>query len=274
MKLNTVYLEENLSVLKDIKSEFIDLIYIDPPFFSGVDYKEFNDIWDSLDDYLDFMNLRIKQMHRVLKNSGSFYCHCDVNAVFNLKLLCDKIFGKKHFRREIIWNSGSVSGFKSQVKGWVRQHDTILYYTKSDDFTFNKQYMPYRSEYIKKMFRRDENGRLYRRRRSGKQYLDESPGVPVGDVWDDIYSFQTITRAKEYLGYPTQKPAKLLERIILASSNEGDVIADFFCGSGTTLAVAKKLNRKWIGVDDNPKIIELCKKRLNGQKSLNQFMGA
>ncbi|MHA1490046.1 MAG: DNA-methyltransferase [Promethearchaeota archaeon] len=264
MKLNIIHLEDNLHILKDLNSEFIDLIYIDPPFFSGVDYKEFSDLWGSLDDYLEFMSLRIKEMRHALKNSGSFYCHCDINAVFNLKPLCDKIFGKKHFRREIIWNVGSVSGFKSQVKGWVRQHDTILYYTKSDDFTFNKQYIPYRSDYIKKMFRYvDENGRLYRKRRGGKQYLDERPGTLVGDVWNDIYSFQTITRSKEYLGYPTQKPEKLLERIILASSNEGDIVADFFCGSGTTLAVAKKLNRKWIGVDNNPKAIELSKKRLN-----------
>ena len=263
MKLNTVYLADNLEFLKNLESEIIDLIYIDPPFYTGVDYKEFSDSWKSLDDYLGFMSLRIKEMHRVLKINGSFYCHCDANAVFDLKHLCDKIFGRHYFRREIIWNVGSVSGFKSQVKGWVRQHDTILYYTKSDNYCFNKQYIPYREDYIKKMFRyEDENGRLYRKRRGGKQYLDEKPGTSVGDVWNDIYSYQTITRSKEYLGYPTQKPEKLLERIILASTNEGDVVADFFCGSGTTLFVANKHNRKWLGIDNNPKSIELCKKRL------------
>ncbi len=125
---------------------------------------------------------------------------------------------------KIIWNDGSISGFKSQVKGWMRQHDNILYYTKSEIFTFNKQYTPYKDEYIKKMFRyQDENGRLYRKRRGGKQYLDDKPGNTIGDVWNDIYSFQTITRSKEYLGYPTQKPEKLLEHIVLASSNEGDL---------------------------------------------------
>ncbi|MFX0030199.1 MAG: DNA-methyltransferase, partial [Candidatus Hermodarchaeota archaeon] len=200
----------------------------------------------------------------VLKQSGTFYCHCDANAVFDLKQICDKIFRRQFFRREIIWNVGSVSGFKSQVKGWVRQHDTILYYTKSDDFTFNKQYTPYKEDYIKKMFRyRDEDGRLYRKRRDGKQYLDEKPGNLIGDVWNDIYSYQTRTRSKEYLGYPTQKPEELLERIILASSNEGDLVADFFCGTGTTLAAAHKLNRNWIGIDNNPRAIDLCKKRLN-----------
>ncbi len=263
MKLNTVYLAENLEFLRKLNSEFIDLIYIDPPFYTGVDYKEFDDKWNSLEDYLHFMELRVKEMHRLLKSSGSFYCHSDANAVFDLKLLCDNIFHKKYFRREIIWNVGSVSGFKSQVKGWVRQHDTILYYTKSDIYTFNKQYIPYKKDYIKKMFRyKDEDGRIYRKRRGGKQYLDEKPGNAVGDVWNDIYSYQTRTRSKEYLGYPTQKPEKLLERIILSSSNEGELIADFFCGTGTTLAVANKLKRKWIGVDNNQKAIDLCKERL------------
>jgi len=264
MKIDAVFLEDNIEFLRKLESEIIDLIYIDPPFYTGVDYKEFSDQWSSLNDFLDFMRIRIKEMHRVLKVTGSFYCHCDANAIFDLKIMCDVIFGRKKFRREIIWNVGSVSGFKSQVKGWVRQHDTILYYINSDEFTFNKQYTPYKQEYIKKMFRyKDEDGRLYRKRRGGKQYLDERQGNLVGDVWNDIYSYQTRTRSKEYLGYPTQKPEKLLERIILASSNEGDLVADFFCGSGTTLMAAKKLNRRWIGTDNNPKAIELCKKRLN-----------
>ncbi|MFX0032044.1 MAG: DNA-methyltransferase [Promethearchaeota archaeon] len=264
MKSNSVYLVDNLEFLRELDSEYIDLIYIDPPFFSGVDYQEFSDRWDSLDDYLEFMNLRVIEMHRVLKTTGSFYLHCDPNAVFDLKPLCDLIFGKDNFRRELIWNVSSVSGFKSQVKGWVRQHDTILYYTKSNNFTFNKQYKPYKKDYIKKMFRyTDEDGRIYRKRRGGKQYLDDRPGNLLGDVWNDIYSFQTTTRSKEYLGYPTQKPEKLLERIILASSNEGDLVADFFCGTGTTLVVAKKLNRSWIGTDNNPNAVGLCKKRLN-----------
>ncbi|MFW9951365.1 MAG: DNA-methyltransferase, partial [Candidatus Thorarchaeota archaeon] len=128
----------------------------------------------------------------------------------------------------------------------------------------NKQYVAYRQEYVKKMFRfEDEAGRLYRKRRGGKQYLDEKPGRLVGDIWNDIYSYQTRTRSKTYLGYPTQKPEKLLERIILASSNEGDIVADFFCGTGTTLEVAKRLRRNWIGVDNNPSAVDLCRKRLN-----------
>ncbi len=263
MILNTVYLADNLELLKKIDSNSIDLIYIDPPFFSGVDYKEFSDQWKSINKYLEFMTVRLKEMHRVLKITGSFYCHCDSSAVFDLKPSCDGIFGRENFKRDIIWNVGSVSGFKSQINGWVRQHDFILYYTKSSDFTFNKQHIPYKEEYIKKMFRyQDEDGRLYRKRRAGRQYLDEKPGNLVGDVWNDILSYQTRTRSKEYTGYPTQKPIQLLERIILASSNEGDIFADFFCGSGTSLIVAKKLNRNWIGVDINPRAIELCNRRL------------
>lgn len=264
MKLNHVYLKENGSFLSELESSIIDLVYIDPPFYSGVDYDEFNDKWKSLSDYLKHMRSRIAEIHRVLKSSGSFYLHCDQNALFDLKIICDKIFGRKNFRRDIIWNVGSISGFKSQVKGWIRQHDTILHYTRSEDYIFNKQYLPYRKEYVKKMFRyEDENGRKYRKRRGGKQYLDEKPGTPLGDVWNDIYSFQTTTRSKEYLGYPTQKPERLLERIILASTNEGDLVADFFCGSGTTLVVAKKLKRNFVGCDKNPNAIKICEERLN-----------
>ncbi len=266
--VNKAYLRDNLTFLRKIGSQVIDLIYIDPPFCSEEDYIEFSDKWESISGYIGYMRERILEMHRVLKKTGSFYLQCDSHAKFELKLLCDKIFGKHHFRREIIWNTGSVSGFKSRVKGWVRQHDTILYYTKSNDFTFNKLYLPYSVNYIEKMFRyKDDDGRIYRKRRDGRQYLDESKGIPIGTVWDDILSFQTRTRAKEYYKYPTQKPLGLLMRIIAASSNEGNLIADFFCGSGTTLIAAKLNNCNFIGCDNNKNAIKLCQKRLRGLKA-------
>ncbi len=264
--INQVYLMDNLSLLKGIVSQSIDLIVIDPPYCSEEDYIEFSDNWESISGYLGYMKERLLEMHRVLKNTGSFYIFCDEHAKFELKMLLDKIFGRARFRREIIWNGGSVSGFKTMVKGWVRQHDAILYYTKSKDFTFKKQYQPHTQKYIKQSFRyEDEDGRVYRKRRDKRQYLDESPGRLLGSVWNDIYSFQTRTRAKEYLKYPTQKPEKLLGRIILASSNPGDIVADFFCGSGTTLKVALNNERYYIGCDNNPNAIELCKRRLNGE---------
>ncbi len=262
-EINHVYLGDNLNFLKQLRSGLIDLIYIDPPYCSEEDYIEFSDKWENISGYLGYMKDRILEMHRILKKTGCFYLQCDLHGKFELKLLCDNVFGKKNFRREIIWNVGSVSGFKSKVKGWVRQHDSILYYTKSNNFTFNKQYIPYSVNYIEKMFRfKDEDGRIYRKRRDGRQYLDESNGKRIGSVWNDILSFQTRTRAKEYYKYPTQKPLGLLKRIIAASSNEGDLIADFFCGSGTTLVAAKILRRDFIGCDNNPNAIKLCKKRL------------
>ena len=269
IKLNLIYNNDNLNILKQIGPNIIDLIYIDPPFYTGNDFGEFNDKWESIDHYLSFMEVRIKEMHRILKDTGSFYCHCDTNAVFELKPLIDRIFGKNNFRREIIWNVGSVSGFKSKTKNWVRQHDNILFYTKTNKYKFNRMYLPYSEEYIKNKFVFvDENGERYRKRRNGRQYLKDSPGIPIGDVWNDIISFQTRTRSSEYTGYPTQKPEKLLERIILSSTDLGDIVADFFCGSGTTLVVAKRLGRKFIGVDINKKAVEISRKRIYKNISL------
>lgn len=240
--INSVCLSDNLEILKHIESETIDLIYIDPPFFSGKDYGEFSDIWETINDYLLYMLKRIEQMYRVLKSTGSLYCQCDESAKFELKPLFDRFFGRDNFRREIIWNNKSVSGFKSQVKGWVRQHDTLLYYIKSNKFTFNKQY------------RKDK------------------PNVRLGSVWNDIYSYQTRSRLRENYGYPTQKPLEVLERIVLASSNEGDLVADFFCGSGTTLVACKKLHRRWLGVDNNKTAVDLSIKRLSLIHDVNKLI--
>ena len=199
--------------------------------------------------YLVYMAMRVVECHRILKPTGSFYLHCDHTMSHYLKLLLDSVFGENNFRSEINWNGGSVSGYKSQRKGWVRQSDIILYYTKGKSFTFHKLYLPYRAEYIDTMFKSvDEDGRKYRDRGYKKFYADEG-GTPIGHNWTDIYSLQTRTQAKEKTGWPTQKPLVLYERIIQASSNKGDLVLDPFCGCVTTCIAAERLERNWAGID-------------------------
>ncbi len=162
----------------------------------------------------------------------------------------DEIFGKRFFRREIIWNLSGVSGYKSLVNNYVRGHDTIYYYTQSDNSIFNKEYLSYSEKQLKRFTKTDNSGRKYKPiTESRRIYLDEAKGVPVSDVWSDIASFQTIVNSPEIMNYPTQKPESLISRIIKSSSNKGDIVMDFFGGSGTTMAVAEKLERKWITCD-------------------------
>jgi site-specific DNA-methyltransferase (adenine-specific) len=202
----------------------------------------------SLLAYLVSMTLRVTEIQRVLKPNGSFYFHCDQTASHYLKLILDGIFCSKggDFKREIIWSTTDTSGFKSQARNWIRSHDTILYYTKSDDYFFKKLYWNHNPDYIKRFKKVDEVGRKYRDDRPGgrKQYLDETEGKTIGDVWDDIDSFQQASTNPEYLGYPTQKRIAILERIIEASSKKDKdvVILDAYCGCGTTVAAAQSLN--------------------------------
>lgn len=261
-KPDTIYHGDNVEVLKTFPDACVDLIYIDPPFFTKKDWGLFSDKWHSLQVYLKFMEERIIELYRVLTATGSFYIHCDWHAGHYLKILCDEIFGYNNFRGDIIWVMGSVSGFKTRRKGWVRNHDTILYYVKSKNFTFNKYYLPYSQRYIDSYNKVDEIGKYAIWYNNKKVYLKDKLGVNISDVWVDILSFQTKSRAKERLGYPTQKPEALLERIIKASSNEGDIILDAFMGTGTALAVAKKLGRQYTGIDNNPDTIKIVKNRL------------
>ena len=168
----------------------------------------------------------------------------------------DAVFERKNFRREIVWQMKSVSGFKSKAKNWIRDHDILLFFSKSDEYTFNIQKQSYSKEYIQKMFRwQDSDGRKYRQRKYGegiKKYYADEGGVPFGSVFTDINSFQTATRSKEITGYPTQKPVALCERIIKASSNEGDIIFDPFCGCATTCVAAELCGRQRVGIDVSP----------------------
>ncbi len=289
MELNKIYQGDCLEVLKNIDSQSIDLIYIDPPFFTNKDFISFEDRWKGgINHYIDWMKDRVFELHRVLKDTGSFYLHCDWHASHYLKVMCDDIFGYNNFKNEIIWKRATMSGGKAVGKQYGRNHDVILYYTKTNNYTYNTHYLSYSQDYIKNKFiYKEPDGRIYRRQPRGtrsdeaisklaeqgrvvvsktgyeeiKFYLDEMKGVALDDVWIDIKDVRTI-QSVEKLNYPTQKPEALLERIIKASSNKDDLVLDPFCGCGTTIAVAQKLQRKWIGIDVNLEAIEIANKRI------------
>ena len=254
--------------------------------------------------YLTMMSQRMAELHRVLKPTGSIYLHCDPTASHYLKLVMDAVFGVGNFRNEITWRRTTAH---SDSKRYGANTDIILFYTKSDQWTWNPVYQPYDEAYkarfrsrdpdgrawadydltakglsgggyeyeykgarslwrvpLETMRRLDVEGRLHFTGRGGirrKRYLDEMEGRPVQALWDDIGALNS--QARERLGYPTQKPEALLERIIQASSNEGDVVLDPFCGCGTAVAVAERLNRRWIGIDITHLAISLMKSRLH-----------
>ncbi len=236
--------------------------------------------------YLCMMALRLVELHCVLKPTGSLYLHCDPTASHYLKLVLDAIFRVENYRNEIIWKRATSGSSKSVAKRFGKDHDCLLYYSKSEAVTFIQQFMTYPDEEIQKRFSKsDANGRykdaelatyseatLERLKKedrlivtsSGKYrykiYLNEIKGVPVDDIWTDIPFVNS--QARERLGYPTQKPEALLERVIRASSNEGDLVLDPFCGCGTTVAVAERLHRRWIGIDVTHLAIALMKSRL------------
>lgn len=270
-------------MLKEYRGK-IDLIYIDPPFDSKADYKkkieikgigkaetdstsfeekQYGDIWTN-DEYLQFMYERLLIMKELLSERGSIYLHCDWHRSSFLRLLLDEVFGPANFRNEIVW---SYFGFKRATsKKFPQKHDLIYSYAKNiDNYTWNVQYRPHSSDYIKR-FKKDENGRLYRDdvnpTGGGTRiiYLDEVEGDIIDSVWNDIPPVNPV--AKERCDYPTQKPEKLIERIINASTNPGDIVFDCFMGSGTTQAVAMKLGRKFVGADINLGAIQTTTKRL------------
>jgi DNA modification methylase len=299
---NTLFTQDNLFVLYGLNSECVDLIYLDPPFNSKRMYSapigtkaagaSFKDMWtwdDINDAYLDklvekypdlvrfiqsigtmhskgmmayatYMTQRMIEMHRVLKPSGSIYLHCDPTASHYLKLLLDEIFGRKNFRNEIIWSyqrwTGATARFQSM-------HDVILYYSKSENVTFNAQYEEYsgKSKHKGKRFSTTDQGKVVK-----QEYTEDTTRQKLmRDVWDiSILNSQS----KERTGYPTQKPLALLHRIIKASSKEGDVVLDPFCGCATTCVAAQQLNRKWIGIDIEKQAASVLVERLGDDAGL------
>jgi site-specific DNA-methyltransferase (adenine-specific) len=357
---NKLFFGDNLEILRrEVQSESVDLVYLDPPFNSNATYNvlfgeksgekssaqitAFDDTWhwgmeseaafkelveeapaklvelmralrsflgqSDMMAYLSMMAVRLLQLHRVLKPTGSLYLHCDPTASHYLKLVLDGVFGPENFQNEIIWQRTNAHNMRT--KGFVRANDVILLFSKSSAYLFNDQYTPYGPEQMKR-FKADPDGRLYKAenltfstvnpsrqfewrgsqppanrswgasleqlekwlsegrillKKDGsprldglKIYLDETKGKPVTTNWTDIDRISNTSG--ERLGYPTQKPEALLERIIKASSNEGDLVLDPFCGCGTTIVAAERLKRRWIGIDITHLAINLMVHRL------------
>ena len=302
IKNRTLFIADNLDILRGINSDCIDLIYLDPPFNSKKKYKapigspaegaEFKDIWTdedikaewhgeiaeenqelyqviqaseviynkSMKIYLMAMAVRLFEIKRILKSTGSIYLHCDATASHYLKGVLDAIFGIDNFRNEIVWgysNSGRPKRF------FAKKHDIILLYTKTDKAFWGNYRIPISEEYLASHYRQvDDKGRRCRIRvDAGKRrYYYPEEGMTPNDWWKDIPSLNSV--AKERTGWPTQKPLALLERIIKASSNEGDIILDPFCGCATACVAAEQLNRQWIGIDISPAAEDITKLRL------------
>ena len=352
-----IYIGDNLSFLRKINTESIDLIATDPPFNKGKDFHatpdsistgaKFQDRWswetdvhqewwesiiddhrklyevinmtrhvagDEMAAFLCFMGIRLIEMRRVLKPTGSIYIHCDSKASHYLKILMDAIYGEKNFKNEIIWRRSAGGKGSKIVRSYGRSADTLLFYVKGKNYTYNKTYKPLSHKELENKFKRtDVNGRRFRTdhieankglqgggsyytykgytpergwlvsqgilesmdtenrlywSKTGKPYrkyfMDEYPGQLVDNIWTDLRNL--MGNNKEKTGYPTQKPVALYKRIIEASSNEGDIVLDPFCGSGTTLIAAEELNRQWIGMDLNEEVIPIVMERLRNKK--------
>ncbi|MBS1537763.1 MAG: site-specific DNA-methyltransferase [Bacteroidetes bacterium] len=327
--MNKLILGDNLEILKQINSESIDLVYLDPPFFSNRNYeviwgdegeiRSFQDRWSGgMDHYIAWLKERTAEMHRILKNTGSIFLHCDwhANAYIRVEIL-DKIFGLNNLRNEIIWKRAETikGNFGQGKKSLDYNTDTIFHYSKSTITTFNQPFKKYEEKYLEQFYKYQESdGRKYRlismigpggeskgnpqyeflgvtkfwrysktkmqelfdngmiiQTNPGtvpqrKQYLDECKGVAIQNLWDDVFALSGTS--KEAIGYPTQKPEALLDRIIKMASNEGDTVLDPFVGGGTTIAVAEKLNRNWIGIDQSVQAVKVTEFRLNSQQNL------
>lgn len=270
--VDKVYKGDCLKVLKRLSPEMTDLIYLDPPFLTQKQHRlsprdrarsfSFSDIWQSSAHYADFLHPRVKACAQSLKKTGSIFFHCDRNAVHIARAILDDIFGPEHFRSEIIWN---YRRWSSGVRSLQPSHQNILYYSKSTTYTFNQTFTEYSPatnvDQILQRRGRDDAGKSTYRRDENLQVQSNGPkrGVRLGDVWDIPY---LNPKAKERVGYPTQKPILLLERIILLASRPGDCVLDPFCGSGTTLVAAKLNDRKYIGIDSSADACGLARRRL------------
>ncbi len=260
-----------LDILKQIDSNSVDMIYLDPPFFTqkmqslkdtqGTEYF-FGDVWNSREEYLDYMKVRVYELKRVLKDTGSIFLHCDEKASHYLRIILDDIFGEENFRSEIIWTYKRWSNSK---KGLLPGHQTIFFYTKTNNYKFNIIYTEYSpttniDQILQERVRDNRGKAIYKHDDNGEVILSkEKKGVPMSDVWEIPF---LNPKAKERVGYPTQKPIELLERIVRISTDVGDTVLDPFCGSGTTMVAAELVNRKGIGIDISRDAVEISENRL------------
>ncbi len=332
--MNQLILGDNLEILRKMDSETIDLVYLDPPFFSNRNYeviwgddgeiRSFQDRWSGgIDHYISWLKDRVIEMHRILKSTGSIFLHCDWHANSYIRVsILDRIFGEQNFRGEIAWQR--TNSHNDAKKKLAVLKDTIWYYSKSDKYTYNPIYSSHSETYIENFYKNDDNdgkglyaldniaspnprpnmmynwlgfpyppkgwryetqtmqklhdeGKIYyptfkdgnfdfTKRPRLKRYLNEQKGTLLGDVWTDIQNVQA--HAKEKIGYPTQKPEQLLERIIQLATNENDTVLDPFVGGGTTIAVADRINRQFIGIDQSVQAVKVSEFRLQFQRSL------
>ena len=282
LELNKIYHGDNLSYLGNMPDECIDLVYIDPPFGTQTLQKSktwnkevqgavFYDLWGGgVHGYMSFLSDRLRHIHRILKPTGSLFLHLDYRMAHYAKVELDKIFGINNFNNEIIW-CYSTSGRASRGKRnrWAQKHDTILWYAKNIKQFKADCTVPVSDAYIESHYRQvDSKGRKCRVRvDAGKErvyYPDE--GINGNDWWADIPYVNS--QAKDRMGYPTQKPLELLERIIESASNEGDIVLDCFCGCGTTIEAAHKLGRDWIGIDASLLACREMKKRMKANQKM------
>lgn len=272
METNKIYHGNCVEKLKEIEANKVDLIYFDPPFFTQRKHSltnkdnsktyEFDDKFNSIEEYLELVEDVLKQSKRVLKKTGSVFLHCDKTASHNIRVVMDKVFGRENFQSEIIW---SYKRWSNAKKGLLNAHQVIFFYSKSQDFKFNTLYTDYSAttnlDQILQDRERNENGKsVYKKDENGNVILGkEKRGVPLSDVWEIPY---LNPKAKERTGYPTQKPVLLLNQIVNIVTDEGDLVVDPFCGSGTTCVSAKSLNRQFIGIDISKDAVELANTRL------------
>lgn len=267
-----VYQGDCLDILKGLTPSSVNLAYLDPPFLTMKSHHlsnrrrnrefSFDDSWASISEYSNYLGARIEQVYKVVSDTGSIFVHCDRNATHIVRGLLDEIFGAKMFKSEIIWY---YRRWSNSSKRLLPAHQTIYYYTKSDEYTFNTIWQDYspatnvdqilqqrsRDKFGKSMYKTDIFGRVV--------FGSDKPGVPLSDVWDIPY---LNPKARERTGFPTQKPVLLLERIITLATNEGDTVLDPFCGSGTTLVAAMLLGRRAIGIDIEKDAVALTNERL------------